>query len=91
MVTEAARPFGLSLNREQAALLLKGLKSLPGTDQNNVIYEALIKDIECILTIWDRRIKNEKILQEQRRKLKQQKSQSAKSAPPPSAPAPKRP
>lgn len=63
------KPIGLSLNRESASLLLKGLESLPQEDRTNVVYERLKGDINTILVIWDRRIKNEKIIQEQRRQL----------------------
>lgn len=61
------KPLGLNLNREQAALLLKGLEGISGLDRQNVLYEKLKRDLETIIVIWDRRIKNEKILSEQRR------------------------
>ena len=70
-VSDSNRPFDISLNREQAGLILKGLRALLESDKKTIIYQALDRDIEAIITIWDRRIKNEKIVLEERRKLKQ--------------------
>ena len=61
------RPLGLSLNREASSLLLRGLDKLEAQDKQSVVYLSLHKDLENIVVIWDRRIKNEKILQEQQR------------------------
>lgn len=88
---DTTKPLGLNVNREQAALLLNGLKVLPDTDKNNVIYDTLMRDLETIVVIWDRRIKNEKIIQEQRRKLKQLQKQNQKSGGVPPAPVTKPP
>lgn len=66
---DTRKPIGLNLNREGAAMLLRGLESLPPEDRN-VVYQKLKQDLGMIVTIWDRRIKNEKILQENRRILR---------------------
>jgi hypothetical protein len=50
-----------------ATLLLKGIDILPENDRRTVTYSKLRKDLEYIIQIWERRIKNEKIVQEQRR------------------------
>jgi hypothetical protein len=63
------KPLGLSLNRESAALLLKGLEALPKEDQTGVVYKRMKDDINTILVIWDRRIKNEQIIQAHKREL----------------------
>jgi hypothetical protein len=55
------------LNREQAAILLKGLESISNIDKNTVIYKSIKRDLENIIVIWDRRIKNEVIIREQKR------------------------
>lgn len=55
--------LGLLTNKEQATMLLKGLELLPPQDKGNVVYETLVRELKTIVTIWDRRIKNEKILQ----------------------------
>ena len=67
------QPMGVNLNREQAALLLKGLKTLPDSDKKNVIYDTLIQNLETIVVIWDRRIKNEKMIMAERKRLKMMK------------------
>jgi hypothetical protein len=61
-------PIGLSVNREQAAMLLRGLDILPDDDKRAIIYKALRRDLESIVVIWDRRVKNEKIIQEMNKK-----------------------
>lgn len=63
------KPMGLQINKEQAVLLLKGLKTLPETDQTSVVYQSLLRDVETINTILDRIVKNAKIANEQRRVL----------------------
>jgi hypothetical protein len=84
-ILNVTKPLGLSLNREQAALLLKGLESLPPANKNNVLYEKLRHELEYIVVIWDRRIKNERIIQDQRRSLhkarKDQKSSPQRKVP----------
>lgn len=74
------KPLGLNLGREQAAMLLKGLDTLPQQDRQNVLYKRLKQDLNMILTIWDRRIKNEKLIQEHRRKVKANKKKIRKSS-----------
>lgn len=66
---DTKKPFGLSLNREGAVLLLKGLEGLPEEDKTSVVFDRLKHDINTIIVIWDRRIKNEKMIQDHRRKL----------------------
>lgn len=64
-------PFShISVNKDQANLLLKGLKSLPTTEQTNINYTKLVHDLETITVVWDRRIKNQKIAHDIRRKTK---------------------
>ena len=69
------KPMCLTLNRDQAALLKKGLTGLPSLDQKNANYQALMRDIDMIVVIWDRTIKNQQIVKEM---LKQQKAAKAK-------------
>jgi len=57
-------PIGLNVNREQAAMLLRGLDILPEADKRAIVYKALRRDLESIVLIWDRRVKNEKVAQE---------------------------
>jgi len=64
---QTRKPLGLNLNHEMATLLLKGIDILPENDRRTVTYSKLRKDLEYIIQIWERRIKNEKIVQEQRR------------------------
>ena len=64
---QTRKPLGLNLNHEMATLLLKGIDVLPENDRRTVTYSKLRKDLEYIIQIWERRIKNEKIVQEQRR------------------------
>ena len=64
---QTRKPLGLNLNHEMATLLLKGIDILPENDKRTVTYSKLRKDLEYIIQIWERRIKNEKIIQEQRR------------------------
>jgi hypothetical protein len=66
---DISKPLGLSLSREQAALLLKGLENLPLSDRNNISFEKLKHNLEYIVVIWDRRIKNERIIQNHKRAL----------------------
>ena len=66
---QTRKPLGLNLNHEMATLLLQGLDTLPENDKRTVTYGKLRKDLEYIVQIWDRRIKNEKIIQEQRRMI----------------------
>lgn len=68
-IVNISKPLGLNLNREQAALLLKGLESLEPSDKNNIIFEKIKHDLEYIVVIWDRRIKNERLVQDHRRAL----------------------
>ena len=57
----------INLNREQTAMLLRGLDKLSDADKQKVVYIQLRKDLESIIVIWDRRIKNENILRTERR------------------------
>lgn len=56
-------PMGLCLNFDQAMMIKKGLDSLSDKDKSSVNYITLSRDVEAIITIWNRRIKNEKIMQ----------------------------
>ena len=64
------KPMGLQLNRDAAVLLKKGLLKLPVEDQNNVNYQSLMRDIDMIIVIWDRTIKNQKIVKDLQRQQK---------------------
>ena len=70
------QPMGVNLNREQAVLLLKGLRALPDSDKKNVIYDTLVQNLDTIIVIWDRRIKNEKLIMAERKRLKMMKKPS---------------
>lgn len=80
-VEPAAKPMGLQLNKEQSALLLKALKGLPDADRKSVVYDALHKDLQTINLLWDRIIKNQKIMADQRRSRALAKKQAQQSAP----------
>jgi len=66
---QAGKALGLALDRESAQLLLDGLESLP-TNKKSIHYQKLNKKLSEIIVIWDRRIKNEAILKERRKKPK---------------------
>jgi hypothetical protein len=55
--------IALSLNREQATMLLKGLESLSEDQKKTVIFAKMKRDLESIVVIWDRRIKNTKLIE----------------------------
>jgi len=55
--------IALSLNREQATMLLKGLESLSEDQNKTVIFAKMKRDLESIVVIWDRRIKNTKLIE----------------------------
>jgi hypothetical protein len=58
--------LGLNLNREQASMLLQGIEFLSDDQKKSVVYTKLKRDLESIVVIWDRRIKNIKILEEKK-------------------------
>jgi len=76
IIMEVQKPLGIILNNTGANILIKGLKALPEEDKKNVVYNKLMSDLEIIVTIWDRRSKNAKILE----KIKAQQ-QSARRSP----------
>lgn len=76
---QTRKPLGLNLNHEMATLLLKGIDTLPENDKRTVTYSKLRKDLEYIIQIWERRIKNEKIVQEQRRIIHKAKKAQKKT------------
>lgn len=74
MAEPLIKPMGLEINREQAALLLRGLKLLPEQEQKNVICQSMTRDLETIVSLWDRVIKNQKAAHELKKaKLSAQK------------------
>ena len=77
---DTKKPIGMNFNCQQAKLLLKGLMNLSDSDKNNVIYDRLIHDLNTIITIWERRIKNEKIIQEQKRTIKAVKKRNIRAS-----------
>jgi len=79
---EVQRPLGIILNNVGAGLLLKGLKALPEEDKKTVVFSKLIGDLETVVTIWDRRTKNAKVLE----KIKAQQLSALRSQPPSSQP-----
>ena len=80
MELQIRRPLGLSLNYEMANTLLKGLKLLPDTEQKSVTYTKLKKELSLIIQIWERRVKNEKIVQQQRRVIHKETKRKKKLA-----------
>ena len=56
------KPIDISLNKEHAILLLEGLGKLSKDKQKGVVYDGLKKNLENIISIWERKIKNQKIL-----------------------------
>jgi len=69
------KPIGLNLNGEQAEMLLRGLERLEESDKKSVLYAKIKQDLNMIKTIWDRRIKNEKIVQETKRQIAKKSKQ----------------
>jgi hypothetical protein len=61
--------YNLKLTKETAQLLRNGLEALPSDRKNTVVYKDLVKNLDTILVVWDRTLKNELIVQEQRRKI----------------------
>jgi hypothetical protein len=72
------KPLGVQVNKEQATLLLKGLNMLPESDKRVVIYDSLKRDLETVVVIWDRLIKTQTTVQEERRKLKEERRKAGK-------------
>ena len=54
-------------NAEQSRILLQALNGLPDDQKRTVLYKNLYKDISSINTIWERRIKNEKIIRDKKK------------------------
>jgi hypothetical protein len=80
---EVQKPLGIILNNVGANLLLKGLKALPEEDKKTVVFNKLISDLETVVTIWDRRSKNAKILEKIRAQQQSvRRSQISSSQPP---------
>lgn len=48
-------------NAEQSSLLLKALDGLPDQDKRGVMFQRLYEEVRNINTVWERRIKNEKL------------------------------
>lgn len=82
----ANQPLGVNLNREMTALLIKGLKNLPDAEKKNVLYDTLLQNLETIIVIWDRRIKNEQLILAERRKIKIATKTKTQPVPPISPP-----
>lgn len=70
--------FNINLNKEKTTLLLKGLSLLPVEDRKSIIYNGLQRELETVSVIWERCIKNEKILAEQRKSKLKNKIQAQK-------------
>lgn len=60
----------LSLNLDMAKLLLEGLDNLPADKKTNIIYTRLKDNLKTIVIIWERKIKNEKIIKQLRKEKK---------------------
>lgn len=69
------KPMNLQLNREQAELLLEALRGLPEPKRRVIIYDALYRDVESIRMMWDRIIKAQRLVSDQRKKMVSQKKQ----------------
>lgn len=78
--------YTLKLNHESAKLLLEGVESLPAGKKNTVVYKNLHHNLRTIVTLWERRIKNEKIAQDARRQMKKSKKGSKSYPQPPQQP-----
>jgi hypothetical protein len=61
------KPMGLYLTNEGSSMLLRGLELLPDTDKKKVIYNDLKRELQIIKTMWERRIKNEQLIAQQRK------------------------
>jgi hypothetical protein len=76
--------FNLPITKETASLLREGLDALPPEKRRNVVYKKLVRDLDVMLTVWERTIKNEIIVQEQKRKIAAEKKAKKPTDPRPS-------
>lgn len=83
-VEPVMKPMALQLNKEQSALLLKALNGLPDSDKKHVVFDALHKDLQTMNVLWDRIIKNQKIVADQRRARVLARKQAPPASPKPS-------
>ena len=60
--------LGLSLNKDAAEMLLEGLEKLP-ENRRTIQWSTLQRQLSEIKTIWDRRLKNQNIIKEEKAKL----------------------
>jgi len=70
--------YTITLNLESAKLLYDGLDNLPADKKRTILYNNLRKNLKVIITLRERQIKNEQIIQDERRKLKSQKGSRKK-------------
>lgn len=69
MPEPANNPFSLNLNGEGANILLQGMQLIPDNKKRNVVYHQLERDLKVIVTMWNKRIKEEREIQSARKKL----------------------
>lgn len=62
-------PFTLELNREEAALILRGLELLPDHERRNVVSENLVRQLELIVAVWDKTVRTTQAIQAEKRKV----------------------
>lgn len=53
----------IRLSLEQSEMLLKSLELLPVEDKKKITYQKLLKDVGIVKTMWSRRMKNDKLLE----------------------------
>jgi hypothetical protein len=78
MATEKGVSYTLHLSRETALLLRDGLELLPQERKSSVVYRDLVRDLDMTIVMLERTLKNELLVQEQKRKLIQAKRVGSK-------------
>lgn len=82
--TNSKISYSLMLTHESARLIREGLETLPNEKKRNIVYNSIIKDLDKVIIIMDRVLKNELIIQEQKREKNKKKPKKISQVPEPS-------
>jgi hypothetical protein len=66
MAKDKYTDISIILNSAQAEFILESLNTLPDSEKRNINMQKLQKQIEKIVTVWRRRVKNDKIAEKAR-------------------------